>query len=973
PEAVVVVSNESKGIRRDLKTNAAGIFAAPALVPASGYKVSITKQGFQPYEVSGFDISVGQVVDLPVTLSVASASTQVEVVDLAPVIEQTRTGNSAVVTSALIQNLPINGRRVDSFVLLAPGVSADGTFGLVTFRGVAGGNSFLTDGNDTTNQYYNENAGRTRISTQISQDAVQEFEVLSSGYSAEFGRATGGVINTVTRSGSNGVHGTGYWFFRNQDFGARDRYAASVPPEKRNQFGGSIGGPIVKDKLFYFFNGEGIRRNFPLLATMNSSPLFNSAGAFVGTCTASAAQCDAAVNFITKRHNVTIPRQANSELGFGKIDWRPAERHSFSFSFNYLRWISPMGIQSAAALNNGSGVGGNGDSTVRTRYGRISYTSIPTSTIVNEVRYGWFKDRLFDDLNPAYLPPETGRLAISVQGVSNLGVANYMPRLNPSENRHQIADNLTWTIGRHTMKMGGDFVRTQDYSNQLFNGRGSYAYGNFTNFALDFSGNTTGEKRWQTYSQAFGNPVVDVTIRDYSLYVQDQFRATKNLTVNYGVRYEYSNYTQPIITNPDYPQTGRIPTTKTNFAPRIGLAYAFNDSKTVLRGGYGIFYGRFPGGALNTLTQSNGVYQRNITLNGAVASDLAAGPVFPSPLPSLDRQPPAGTVDVTFAGDDFRNPYTQQADLGIEREIVRDVAFTASYMWSRGVQLWTVRDLNIGALGPNVTYNIFNDAGAQTGTFTTPGYLIANRVNPKWRRAQQVENGGQSWYNGLVTQLKMRKKSHQMQFSYTWSHAIDYNQGTGSDNIFFSSVRSLYNGDFGYDKSTSSLDQRHRVSFSSIHQPKVMNSDSSLAKYLVNNWQLSQITTYGSAQYSTPVIFVSGTPYTGAPFTTSLNGFGGSTRVPFQPVSSLPAQSVFRTDVRLTKILPFTERYNVQLNFEVFNVFNNVSDTAVRNQAFQATAGAIRPTARLGEGSASTGFPDGTNARRAQISARFVF
>jgi len=973
PEAAVIVANESKGIRRELRTNAAGVFTAPALVPASGYKVTINKQGFQPYEVSGFEVAVGQVVDLPVTLNVASAATQVEVVDLAPIIEQTRTGNSAVVNSALIQNLPINGRRVDSFVLLAPGVVSDGTFGLVSFRGVAGGNSFLTDGNDTTNQYYNENAGRTRITTQISQDAVQEFEVLSSGYSAEYGRATGGVINTVTRSGSNEVHGTGYWFYRNQDFGARDRYASSVPKETRHQMGGSVGGPIAKDKLFYFFNAELVRRDFPLVASMNSSPLFNAAGAFVGACTATPAQCDAAVNFITKRHNTTIPRTADSDLGFGKIDWRPADRHSFSFSFNYLKWISPMGIQTGAALNNGAGIGGNGDSTVRTRYGRISYTSIPTSTIVNEVRYGWFKDRLFDDLNPEYLPAETGRLAITVQGVANLGVANYMPRLNPSENRHQFADNLTWTVGRHTLKMGGDFVNTQDYSNQLFNGRGSYNYANFTNFALDFSGNTSGAKRWQTFSQAFGNPIVDVTIRDYSAYIQDQFRATKNLTLNYGLRYEYSNYTQPTITNPDYPQTGRIPTTKTNFAPRFGFAYAFNDSKTVLRGGYGIFYGRYPGGVLNTFTQSNGVYTRNISLHGAVATDLAAGPVFPFVLPSLDRQPPAGTVDVTFAADDFRNPYTQQADFGIEREIVRDVSFTASYLWSRGVQLWTVRDLNIGVLGPDVTYRIFDDAGNQTGTYTTPGYLIANRVNPRWRRAQQVDNGGQSWYNGLVTQIKVRRKSHQVQFSYTWSHAIDYNQGGGSDNIFFSSVRSIFNGDFKADKSTSALDQRHRAAFSSIHQPTLSKSDGALAKFLINNWQLSQITTYGSAQYSTPTIFVSGTPYVGAPFTTSLNGFGGSSRVPFMAASSLPAQAIFRTDARLTKILPFSERMNLQVNFEVFNVFNNVSDTSVRNQAYQATAGAIRPTPRFGEGSASAGFPDGTNARRAQISARFVF
>src|SRR5205823_2304943 len=137
-----------------------------------------------------------------------------------------------------IQNLPINGRRVDSFVLLTPAVVPDGTFGLLSFRGIAGGNSFLTDGNDTTEQFYNENAGRTRITTQISQDAVQEFQVLSDGYSAEFGRALGGVVNTVTRSGANSLHGTSYWFYRNQDFNALDRYATGgfKPDESRKQF-----------------------------------------------------------------------------------------------------------------------------------------------------------------------------------------------------------------------------------------------------------------------------------------------------------------------------------------------------------------------------------------------------------------------------------------------------------------------------------------------------------------------------------------------------------------------------------------------------------------------------------------------------------------------------------------------------------------------------------------------------------------
>ena len=227
--------------------------------------MKVESAGFGSYERKDITLNVGQNVDLNIALSVAASTQTIEVSSGAPIVETTKTGVSQVVNTAQIDNLPINGRRVDTFVLLTPGVTNDGEFGLVSFRGVAGGNTFLTDGNDTTISFYNENAGRTRISTQISQDAVQEFQVLSNGYSAEFGRAIGGVINTVTRSGTNDIHGTGYWFFRNRTLNARDRYATLNPPEWRHQAGASLGGPIKKDKLFYFVNGEITRRNFPVL------------------------------------------------------------------------------------------------------------------------------------------------------------------------------------------------------------------------------------------------------------------------------------------------------------------------------------------------------------------------------------------------------------------------------------------------------------------------------------------------------------------------------------------------------------------------------------------------------------------------------------------------------------------------------------------------------------------------------------
>ncbi len=975
PGAQVVVANESKGIKRSLQSNDAGVFTAPALVPSRGFSISVNKGGFAPWEAKDIEILVGQNLNYNVVLSVAATSTQLDVSATAQLVETTKTGVSQVVNSEQILNLPINGRRVDSFVLLTPAVVADGAFGLVSFRGIAGGNAFLTDGNDTTQQFYNEAAGRTRISSQISQDAVQEFQVLSNGYSAEFGRASGGVINTVTRSGGNGVHGTGYWFFRNQDFNATDRYAGGLnPEEKRNQFGGSVSGPIKKDKLFYFFNVEATRRNFPLINKIINVNFYDNGGAgnWIGKCAAPAteAQC-AAAKTVFDRQFQTVPREANSELGFGKLDYRPTERNSFSASFNYMRWLSPNGIQTQAVLTNGNGVGGNANSTVRTRYARLSWTAIPTNTMVNEVRFGWFKDRLFDDISPTLAPP-FGRTTLTVGGQSNLGIAQGYPRLLPSEQRFQIADNLTWTIGKHTVKIGGDISNTQDYVDQLYNRYGTYSYSTLTDFAQDFSANPLGGKHWNSFSQAFGNPVLDLTTRDFSAYIQDQFRATSKLTLNFGVRYEYSQLPQPAIFNQDYPQTGQIKSPAWNYAPRFSLSYALGD-KTVIRGGYGIFYARFQGALLDTLLLTNGVYQSTGSLQGTVAADLANGPVFPNVLPNAAAMRP-GSVDLEYAAKGFRNPYTQQADLAIERQLSHNVGLTVSYIFSRANSLYTTRSMNVAEPTDSVTYPILDFAGAQVGSYTTPFYRLAARYDSRYRNIYQLENGGKSWYNGLVVQVRKRM-SHGLEGSvaYTWSHAIDTaNQGGGSDATFFSYLNSTSNGSYAQDKGSSSLDQRHRLTITSLWSPTLSKSNSAFAKYVINNWQLSQITTLASAQPTTATIRISTSP-SGAYNTSTINGFGGSSRVPWLPLNSVNIDQVYRVDARITKLIPIREKMSLSLNFEAFNVFNTIYNTGVNTEAYSLVSGALKPTIGLGWGRASQGNPDGTNARRAQFSMRFTF
>jgi outer membrane receptor protein involved in Fe transport len=900
-------------------------------------------------------------------------------------VEDTKTDVSQLVDQRQITDLPTNGRRVDNFVLLSPAVVPDGAFGLLSFRGVAGHNSFLTDGNDTTNQFYNENAGRTRISSPISQEAVQEFQVISDNFAAEYGNAMGGVINTITKSGQNQIHGTGYWFFRNRTLNARDRYAVINPQDIRKQGGGSLGGAIIKDKLFYFFNYEGTRRDFPAINSL-SSGMFTAAGTLnlaanpcpntTAAVQATAAQCQTAINMILTRNFANVSRSVTQDLGLGKIDYHLNDRNSLSFSVNMLRWVSPHGIQATGVVfNTGAAIGNNADSTVRDGYGRAQWTSIISPAIVNEARFGWFHDRLYDPASDDFLYPGLGKAGLTVASTINLGVATSYPRLNPSETRYEVADNLSWTKGAHTMKFGVDIAHTEDYVNQLITQYGSYSYTTLNQFALDFSGNTSGAKNWNTYSQTFGNPQVDTNLVNYAFYGQDQYRINPRLLVNFGVRYEYTSIPQPKIVNPDYPQTGVIHSSKDNWSPRAGFSYALtSDQKTLFRAGYGIFYARTQSGLVENLFLSNGVYQTSITYNNATAAQLAAGPVYPNNVSSTSFAPPAGSVNLLFADKNLRNPYTHQANAGIERQLTSTINLNISYVWSRGVRLYGVRDLNVGPLGAPVTYTIQDAAGNTVGAYTTPTYRT--RPDPKYRQISQIDNPGLSYYDGLAIQVNKRfAKGFQASAAYTWSHAIDLNQSSATNNIFFSSTPTSYaNGDFTSEKGSSSQDVRHRLVISSVWNPTFTHRTGWMARYLVNNWQIGQVTTLQSAQPVNSTTNISGNAFTGALVSGSLNGLGGGfSRVPFQPISNLDLDPIRKVDARLTKKLPFTERVTGFLQIEAFNLFNTPYDTSRRTAEYDLVGTVLKFRGDYGTPSSTAASPDGTTARRAQVSLRVTF
>ncbi|HLH19026.1 MAG TPA: TonB-dependent receptor [Bryobacteraceae bacterium] len=991
PGAKVVISSAGQGTLRTLTTNAGGAFSAPALTPGPGYKVTVTAPGFNTYEADQLVLAVGQDLALNIPLAVGSSVTQVEVSGTATMVEDTKSDVSIAVDSRAIQDLPINGRRVDSFVLLTPGVTNDATFGLLSFRGVAGNNSFLVDGNDNTEQFYDENAGRTRIQSQISQDAVQEFQVVSTDYSAEYGRAMGGVVNTVTKSGTNDLHGSGFYFFRSTGFDARDPFASFNPSERRVEGGASVGGPIKKDKLFYFVNFDLTHRNFPMVDSYVQSGVVNpttqtwiGCGVASGTTPAATpAQCNA-INALLPRFYGQIPRTGDNDLAFGKLDYHINEKNTLTAEFNFLRWWSPNGIQTGLSSTSGAGITGNGDDSVRVRNGKLGWTFVPSSSLVNNFRFGWDTDRQADSFDQAELGSGLGYLDVSVGGVQ-LGPATYLPRVEPSETRYEFSDDLSKVHGAHSFKFGFNYFTTEDYNYFISNAFGSYTYLNPNAFALDYTGNTTGAKNWSSYSQTFGNPVADYRINELAWYALDQWKATPKLTVNLGVRYDKSMSMNFPVVNPDWPGTGYIHTPSANFSPRIGLAYRLND-KTTLRAGYGMFYARLLGGLIDNLWTTNGQYQISASLSSTNSTQLAAGPVFPNALPTAPVG--AGSTAIQFAAPDLRTPYSSQANVTVERQLSSDFLLSVSGIFSRGIHLLSSVDVNAPYPSGSFTYTIADANGNPTGSFTTPIYQNP-RPNTHYGTVIEDTNGIDSVYSALAVSLTKRF-SHgiQMLASYTWAHEIDDGQGGGSSAIFYSGQFNTYNGNNAFERGSGTLDQRHRFVYSFVWQPTVTHSQSALAKYLLNSWQLSAITTLAagrpagspSIRVSTPIgPSTPGFPGTqGLLSTTYIDGLVGSTRVPWLPVNSIYTWPSYRADARISKLIPIAVKdrtLNLYLNFEAFNVSNSWAPTSMATQQYAETkAGVLQATPTAwGYPTADGGFPDGTQARRLQVSLRLTF
>ena len=543
PKANVKIVNLGTSESHEMTATDNGEFRFNALQPGR-YSLTVTSANFAVYEQTGISVEVGRVTDVDIQLAVASAKQTVQVSGEAPMVNTTSQEISGEEDQTFINNLPTNGRRFAFFALLVPGVTPD-TNGFLDldFRGIAGLlNNNTIDGGDNNQAYFAEERGRTRIAYELSQDSVNEYQVNVADYSAEYGRAAGGVINSVTTSGTNSYHGDAFYYYKDNAVGAQNPFTVQnqlvngvstavpiKPTDRRQQWGGSVGGPIFKNKLFFFFTIDDSHRNFPINATPSptflpylsgisvpSSSTFSptpavcntggkfasvpgdvpsslSAGQILACRGVTQADVSAAQSIIVGLTGVD-PRTGDQIITFPKLDWHITPNNTLSVSWNRMRWKSPYGIQTNAVVSYG--IASIGNDYVHDDWIIAHWNSTPSSSYTNEALFQYGKDFEFEYGNanvagepltgPGGLPPNV-YISQSATGSFQFGTPQFLNRPQyPLEVRYQYADTFSLIKGTHIIKVGFDINHVNDTLNNLYSGEGAYDYDLSTSGLLDF-------------------------------------------------------------------------------------------------------------------------------------------------------------------------------------------------------------------------------------------------------------------------------------------------------------------------------------------------------------------------------------------------------------------------------------------------------------------------------------------------------
>jgi hypothetical protein len=1008
----VTAANTATGFTRSTQSSDTGEYTLPAL-PVGEYSVTAQLTGFQK-AVKTVTLQVGQLATLDFVLVLGQVEQKVTVQAEAEVQEPTRTQVSTVITANQIENLPVNGRQFIDFALLSPAVQiGDTTSGStdvivepVTKLSFAGQNihfNFIAvDGADNISTASGIQRGTP------SQEAVREFRVINTDYSTEFGRATGGIVNIITKSGTNDLHGTLYEYFRNNALDAKSiLQAPGLNILRQNQFGASIGGPIARDKTFVFANYEGQRRG--------ESPFYNSVVLKrIGDINAAKVK----LGLPPEPAGLKVLRTNNTDNGFLRFD------HSFSDrEFMFLRYFINDGrLTNQSPLNDGFDLpSAFKDNFYRDQSLVGSVTSTFTPTLINEVR-GQYARRSFD------FPTDTTQPHLEVFDTFTGGVN----RGNPDfyrETRFELVDNVTWNHNKHTVSFGGNynFVRTTESfplffpfeadfgSLDAFLGAGAFAATGPAPGAIlfeRFNASTTPApfteptinpsiyqgKRIPTNIRNQAEGTLDHTYN--GLFIQDKWRATSRLTLNGGFRWEFETWPAEALNN-----------RYNNFDPRVGLAYNVGTSRNVVvRAGFGLFHGIIPAPLLACQKPSCGGFQgpfpgrtNEDALNATTGLfAFASGPgITSAALKSLlagnypDSTPagfcPGGFLSgcgffgastiVRFAKN-HQNPYGIQASLSVEFEPLPDTSLSITALHVRGVHLGSFFNINQpapqgfvqahtsgGGFGCKKVY--FANAGSllpgvPCATYpppTTPlfpGTAGAGKFFP-YALYFEADSRWNSVFDGLLINLNKRL-SHQFSYgiSYTFSKTLD----DGPNPSFVLIPQDSRN--IHAERALSSDDVRNRfVGNATLASPTTWN-------LLLRDLRFSTIVTLQSPQHFTKF----------AGFDANGDVFGNNDRVGLEPRNTFKGDTLKTVDIRLARTFPVREKMSLEAMFEAFNLLNSVNvrffNTVYGAADFCPVAGpnVCGPGPFFKEGSplAAYGTPRAVfNPRQLQFALRFSF
>jgi hypothetical protein len=883
PGATVEIRNHETNQIWSSATDGRGQFRL-LYVPVGDYHLSVQLAGFTTVNAN-LRLGVGDQLDVPIVLKPANVAEDLNVVAPAPLVETRRTEMAATVTPKEIDTLPLNGRNYLELALLAPNVSrtnlrtndrfAETSAVPGTGVSVAGqrnlNNDFVVDGLSA-----NDDAADL-AGVFLSQEVVREFEVVTAGGAAEFGRASSGTISVVTQSGTNLMAGRVYEFLRNDRLDAANPLAARKDPLEQHQFGFTLGGPLAKDRTFWFGNIERTHQTREGIVTILTSSV-----------TAVNTVLDAVGYRGPRIGTGNFPTGYDANNLFGRVDHQASKASRLQVRYNLYNVTSDnaRNVTGLSDVSRGTALDDT-DQTIA-----ATYLTVLSSGTINEVRAQYTRSRLSAPVNDPIGP------AVGISGVANFGTATSSPTERDLD-VVQAVDTVTLARGVHLIKLGADALYNRvniDFPGPL---QGAYTFTSLSNFQRG---------QYQQFQQAFGPAAQFQSNPNLALFVQDEWRPRAGLTVNAGVRYDVQWLPQPVQVDAD------------NVSPRIGVAFAPGDGKTVIRASGGVYFDRIPLRATSNALQRDGSKYKTAVLSFG----QAGAPVWPAGLRAF---PAVVLVSINNINPEISDAYSQQAALQVERAI--GSAFSAqvgySYLRGRGI----IMSHNVNA--PTLTVAQANALG------------IANlgRPNPNFANISQYDSIGDSWFHGMTASLVSRPAAWgRARLSYTLSKALD-----DAGSAFFQTPQEQ--NDILADQGPSDNDQRHRLVVSGS-----LGDGAGVVRRALGGFQFGYVMSYASGA---PFNIVTGSDNNNDTTTNDRPaGVGRNTgRVP--ATSSL--------DVRVSRVFPLAGRGRLEVMIEAFNVLNHVNILAVNNTFGNGTA----PSATFGQPLAA-GDP-----RQVQLGVRWSF